>query len=188
VGGRLVGGHDVDMKVDPSFDELILPHFTAAHRLARSCTRNPDDAEDIVQEAAVRALRYFRTFAGGNARAWFLTIVRNVCWRWQGDRWRTPSEPFDEEQHGNRDEPPVDPEALMLRKADADAIKRVMIRMPERLRTVLILREFEGLSYRELAETLGVPIGTVMSGLSRARQRFRTLLGDAVDAEPPSSE
>jgi RNA polymerase sigma-70 factor, ECF subfamily len=182
VGDGLEAVHDVDMAVDRSFDELILPHFNAAYRLARSFTRNDDDAQDIVQEAAVRALRYFCTFAGGNARAWFLTIVRNICCKWHGHRQRMPLDPFDEEQHGNGGEPPFDPEMLMLQKADADAIDRAIKRMPERLRTVLILRELEGLSYRELADTLDVPIGTVMSSMSRARHRLRTLLCDGAAA------
>jgi RNA polymerase sigma-70 factor, ECF subfamily len=179
VGDCRVGVHDVDMAVERSFDDMILPHFNAAYRLAWSFTRNAEDAEDIVQEAAVRALRYFRTFAGGNARAWFLTIVRNICCKWHGHRRRMPLDSFDEEQHGNDIEPLSDPEQLMLQKADAEAINRAMSLMPERLRTVLILRELEGLSYRELADTLGVPIGTVMSSLSRARQRLRRLLCDA---------
>jgi RNA polymerase sigma factor (sigma-70 family) len=180
VGDRPVVLHDVDMSVDRSSDELILPHFNAAIRLARSFTRNTDDAEDIVQEAAVRALRYSRTFTGGNARAWFLTIVRNTCSGWYRRKWRIASDPFDEEQHSNHDESPSDPETLMLQKADADTIYRAMNRLPERHRAVLILRELEGLSYREVADKLGMPIGTVMSNLSRARQRLRVLLCEEV--------
>jgi RNA polymerase sigma-70 factor, ECF subfamily len=177
---RLAGGHDVEMNVERDFDELILPHFNAAYRLARSFTRNAEDAEDIVQEAAVRALRYFRTFTGGNARAWFLTIVRNLCSNWHFHRQRAPLDWFDEEQHGNAAETSIDPETLLLQKADADSIYRAMNCMPERLRTVLILRELEGLSYKEIADTLDMPIGTVMSSLSRARQRLRTLLREEV--------
>ena len=176
VGERLVSVHDVNMEIDRRFEELIVPHIDAAHRLAQSFTRNADDAQDIVQEAAVRALRYFQTFAGGNARAWFLTIVRNTCCKWHGRRWQTPLDPFDEEQHGYVGDPPSDPETLMLLKADANAIHEALNAMPDRLRTVLILRELEGLSYRELADRLDVPIGTVMSSLSRARQRLRALL------------
>ena len=180
MGGWLVSLDDVDMVVDRDFDELILPHFNAAYRLARSFTRNAEDAEDIVQDAAVRALRYFRTFTGGNARAWFLTIVRNLCSNWHGRRLRAPADPFDEEQHDNSNEQPADPETLMLQKADADTIYRAMNRLPDRLRTVLILRELEGFSYREIADRLEMPIGTVMSSLSRARLRLRTLLCDEV--------
>jgi RNA polymerase sigma factor (sigma-70 family) len=178
VGDRAGGVHDVDMAIDRSFDELILPHFNAAYRLARSFTHNHADAEDLVQDAAVRALRYFQTFSGGNARAWFLTIVRNLCCKWYGQRRRTPLDPFDEEQHGNGGQPPFAVEALMLQHADADAIARAMRRLPERLRIVLFLRELDGLSYREIADTLDMPIGTVMSSLSRARQRLRALLCD----------
>src|SRR5262245_27467058 len=172
--------HDVNMSVDTSSEELILPHFNAAYRLARSFTGNAHDAEDIVQEAAVRALRYSRTFTGGNARAWFLTIVRNTCSSWYGRKWRVPLDPFDEEHHGQRGEPPPDPETLMLQKAEADTIYRAMNRLPERHRAVLSLRELEGLSYRELADALAMPIGTVMSSLSRARQRLRALLCEEV--------
>ena len=175
-----VAPHHVEMSIERNSDELILPHFNAAYRLARSFTRNTDDAEDIVQEAAVRALRYSRTFTGGNARAWFLTIVRNLCSSWYGRKWRIPLDPFDEEQHGHRDESPSDPETLMLQKADADTIHRAMNRLPERHRTVLMLRELEGLSYRELADALAMPIGTVMSNLSRARQRLRALLCEEI--------
>jgi RNA polymerase sigma factor (sigma-70 family) len=170
------GSHDASVAIDRSFDELILPHFSAAYRLAHSFTHNRADAEDIVQDAAVQALRYFQTFTGGNARAWFLTIVRNICYRRHGHTRRTPLDPFDEEQHGNAGAPPLNAETLMLQKADAEAMDRAMRRLPERLRVVLFLRELDGLSYREIADTLDVPIGTVMSSLSRARQRLRRLL------------
>jgi RNA polymerase sigma-70 factor, ECF subfamily len=182
VGDCAGGVHDVEMAINRSFDALILPHFSAAHRLAQSFTHNHADAEDIVHDAALQALRYFQTFTGGNARAWFLTIVRNVGCRWHGRKWRTALDPFDEEQHGGV--PSLNAETLMLQKADADVIDRAMSRLPERLRIVLILRELDGLSYREIADALDVPIGTVMSSLSRARQRLRRLLVDGSPNDP----
>jgi len=158
-----------------SFDEVVLPHLDAAYRLARWQTRNPDDAEDVVQEAALRAFRYFRTFTGGNGRAWFLRIVRHTCWGWRGYGPPVPADPFDEEQHGSP-LPQHDPEALLLQIDDATTIERAMRRLPDRLRRVLVLRELEGLSYREMAQTMDIPMGTVMSSLSRARKALREVL------------
>ena len=158
-----------------SFDEIVLPHLDAAYRLARWQMRNEHDAEDVVQEASLRAFRYFRTFTGGSGRAWFLRIVRNTCWGWRGHSPQPPTDPFDEEQHsGTR--PVSDPESLLLKHDDVTSIERAMGRLPDRFRELLELREFDGLSYRELAEVMGIPIGTVMSGLSRARQAFRAAI------------
>ena len=161
--------------VAENFEEIVLPHLDAAYRLARWQMRNEQDAEDVVQEASLRAFRYFRTFTGGNGRAWFLRIVRNACCGRRG-RISPPTDPFDEEQHsGTR--PASDPERLVLRTDDVTLLKRAMNNLPDRFRELLVLRELEGLSYRELADMKGIPIGTVMSGLSRARQALR----DAVD-------
>ena len=134
------------------------------------------DAEDVVQDATLKALRYFRTFTGGNGRAWFLQIVRNTCWAWLKKGSRAPSDPFDEEQHGGARPTSDDPEALLLQTDDLALIKRAMQDLPDRFRALLVLRELEELSYRELADVMEVPIGTVMSGLSRARQAFRVAL------------
>jgi RNA polymerase sigma-70 factor (ECF subfamily) len=158
-----------------SFDEVVLPHLDAAYRLARWLMRNEHDAEDVVQEAALRALRYFRTFTGGNGRAWFLRIVRNTCRGWRGHSVQALTDPFDEEQHSST-QPSSDPETLLLRTDDVTLIERAMRGLPHRFRELLVLRELEGLSYRELADVLDIPIGTVMSGLSRARQAFRSVL------------
>jgi RNA polymerase sigma-70 factor, ECF subfamily len=158
-----------------SFDDIVLPHLDAAYRLARWMMRNQPDAEDVVQEAALRALKHFRTFTGGNGRAWFLTIVRNTCCSWRGRRFQAISDPFDEEQH-SVDRSGADPETLLLHIDDAALIDRTMRGLPDRFRELLVLRELEGLSYRELADVIGIPVGTVMSGLSRARQAFRIAL------------
>jgi len=165
-----------------SFDEVVLPHLDAAYRLARWRMRNQQDAEDVVQEASMRALRYFRTFTGGDGRAWFLQIVRNTCSSWRGHRFDTRTDPFDEEQHQST-RPASDPEALLLQNDDATLVARAMDKVPARFHRLLVLREFEGLSYREVAEVMGIPMGTVMSGLSRARRALR----EALDSElkPP---
>ena len=175
---RLAGSHSGR----ESFEEVVLPHLDAAYRLARWMTRNEHDAEDVVQEASLRALRYFRTFAGGNGRAWFLRIVRNTC---HGGHRRigTLSDPFDEERHSTR-QTASDPEAMLLRTDTADLIERAIGSLPARFRELLILREMEGLSYRELADVMEIPIGTVMSGLSRAREALRGAVGDELMRTP----
>jgi RNA polymerase sigma-70 factor, ECF subfamily len=164
--------------MNETFEEAVLPHLEAARRLARWLTRNDHDADDIVQEASLRAFRYFRTFVGGDSRAWFLTIVRNTCWSWQRRRLAALTDPIDEDKHLS-DRPDADPEALLLQADDATLVARAMRNLPDRLHRVLTLREFDGLSYRELAEAIGSPVGTVMSRLSRAREALRI----AVDSE-----
>jgi RNA polymerase sigma-70 factor (ECF subfamily) len=160
-----------------SFDEVVLPHLDAAYRLARWRMRNEHDAEDVVQEASLRAFRYFHTFTGGDGRAWFLRIVRNTCSGWRAKRFEALTDPFDDEQHRSH-RPGTDPETLLLRTDDATLIARSMRRLPERLHQLLVLRELEGLSYRELADVMGMPMGTVMSSLSRAREALREALDD----------
>jgi RNA polymerase sigma-70 factor (ECF subfamily) len=158
-----------------SFDDVILPHLDAAHRLARWLRRHEDDAEDVVQEAALRAFRYFRTFAGGNGRAWFLRIVRNTCIRRRLPVLRACTDPFDEERHSQA-RPDGNPETLLLQTDDVRLVNQAMGNLPSRSRELLVLRELEGLSYRELADVMGMPMGTVMSSLSRAREAFRSAL------------
>ncbi len=157
-----------------SFEAVVLPHLDAAYRLARWLTRNEHDAEDVVQDASLRAFRYFRTFTGGNGRAWFLKIVRNICSGRRGSV-HPPTDQFDEERHSSA-RPASDPETMLLQTDDVKLIEQALKNVPERFRELLVLRELEGLSYRELADVMGIPIGTVMSGLSRARQAFRTAL------------
>jgi len=155
-----------------SFDAVVLPHVAAGHRLARWLMRDDDDAEDVVQEACLRAFRHFRTFGGGDGRAWFLRIVRNTCYGWRHQR---PTDSFDEDQHSGA-RPQHDPETLLLQTDDAASIARALSSLPDRFHQLLVLRELEGLSYRELAEATGIPIGTVMSRLSRARVALRGAL------------
>jgi RNA polymerase sigma-70 factor, ECF subfamily len=161
--------------VRESFDEVVLPHLGAAYRLARWLVRDEDDAQDVVQEASLRAFRYFRTFVGGNGRAWFLRIVRNTCRGWRRHSVKAPTDLFDEEQHSKL-RPASDPETLLLQIDDAKLVERAMRNVPDRFRELLVLRELDGLSYRELAAVMRVPIGTVMSSLSRARQALRGAL------------
>jgi RNA polymerase sigma-70 factor (ECF subfamily) len=161
-----------------SFDDVVLPHLNAAFRLARWLMRNDEDAEDVVQESSLRAFRYFRTFSGGDGRAWFLRIVRNTCAGWHSRRRDALNEPFDEDDHPSS-WVASDPEAMLLQADDATLVARALRNVPAPFHQLLALREFEELSYRELADVLEIPIGTVMSRLSRARKALRT----AVDSE-----
>ena len=165
-----------------SFDDVVLPHLDVAYRLARWLMRNEQDAQDVVQEASLRAFRYFRTFTGGDGRAWFLRIVRNTCSGWRGRRFEALTDPFDERQHVSG-RPTSDPETLLLQTDDASLIARAMRNLPNRFHQLLVLRELEGLSYRELSDVMGIPMGTVMSSLSRARQALRGALEN--ELKPP---
>ena len=168
--------------MDESYDTVVVPHLDAAYRLARWLMRDEHDAEDVVQEASLRAFRYFRTFVGGDGRAWFLRIVRNTSYGWRRHGYHAPTDSFDEEQHSSA-RPQSDPETLLLQTDDAALIARALSSLPDHFHQLLVLREFEGLSYRELSEVIGIPMGTVMSRLSRARAALRTAL-DAGLAPP----
>jgi len=180
--------HSVDVQLG-SFDEVILPHLDAAHNLARWLVRGSDDAEDVVQEACLRAFRYFGTFRGQNARAWLLRIVRTTAFSWlQKSRGQQPATELNEEIHSEGCEA-LNPEALLLQRADTQLLAQAMNHLPARLREVLMLRELEGLSYKEIADVVGVPMGTVMSTLFRARERFRHAVSDLMrrQAQPKGS-
>jgi len=166
-----------------TYEGTVVPHLDAARRLACWLTRNEADAEDIVQEAALRAFRYFNTFTGGDGRAWFMRIVRNASYEWLGRSRHAVEDPFVEDEHPVAS-PDFDPETLLLRADDATLVARAMERLPNHFHQVLALREFEGLSYQELAAATDAPIGTVMSRLSRARAAFRS----AVHGELYSSQ
>ena len=175
-------------EIGQNFDEVVVPHLDAAYRLARWLMRDDPDAEDAVQEASLRAFRYFRTFVGGNGRAWFLRIVRNTCAGWRGHRFQASTDPFDEEQHSKTQQPMLDPETLLLQADGLRLLERAMGNLPVRFRELLVLRELEGLSYRELGEVIGIPTGTVMSGLSRARQALgRALSNELRQARTPTN-
>jgi RNA polymerase sigma factor (sigma-70 family) len=161
------------------FEDTVLPHLDAAYDLARWLTRSDDQAEDILQAACLRALRFFATFQGGNARAWLLTIVRNTFYNWlRQNRAQDVATPFDEELHSeapNRSEI-GDPEAELFRKADGRLLRRALEELPIAFREAIVLREIEGLSYKEIAAIAGIPVGTVMSRLSRGRRLLQQYL------------
>lgn len=163
-----------------AFDRVVVPHLDAAYNLARWLTRNESDAEDVVQEASLRALRFFGGFHGGNARAWLLAIVRNACYDWlRRNRPSEASASFDEELHSSAvDEDPT-PEDLLMEQAGRHRLHEALDALPLAWREVLVLRELEGLSYKEIAEVAGIKMGTVMSRLARARSGLQQRL--AVD-------
>ncbi len=160
----------------PNFEEVLLPHLDAAYNLARWLTRNPQDAEDVVQDAYLRAFRFFGGFHGGNARTWLLKIVRNTSYTWlHQNRAQRSATAFDEQLHTDTAES-ENPETSLLRKADSRLLNQALDELPPEFREVLVLLELEGLSYKEIAEVMGIPIGTVMSRLARARHRLRESL------------
>jgi RNA polymerase sigma factor (sigma-70 family) len=154
------------------FEETILPHLDAAYNLARWMLRNDQDAQDVVQEASLRAYRFFDGYRGGDAKAWLLAIVRNTSLSWRQRSLRDKSNVlFDELTHGAKVEAPNAEDRMM----DADrmvALRNCIEALPTDQREVLILREFEEMSYKQIAVTTRLPVGTVMSRLARARQRL----------------
>src|SRR5690349_21363504 len=156
------------------FDQLVLPHLDAAFNLARWLMRSRSDAEDVAQEAMLRAFKFFRGFHGGDARAWLLQIVRNTCYTWlEKNRPVATAAEFDEELHT---EPGPTPETLAIAGDNRERLTRALEELPARFREVLVLRELEGCSYKEIATITSMPIGTVMSALSRARSRLQRAL------------
>jgi RNA polymerase sigma factor (sigma-70 family) len=164
------------------FEAIALPHLDAAYNLARWLLRNEQAADDVVQEAFLRALRYFGSFHGDNAKPWLLGIVRNACFTWlQDNRGAGKMLEFDEERDsGEQDLAPErridNPEQLLSRKQDAAALNAAIDSLPAVYREVLILRELEELPYDDIARIAGIPAGTVMSRLSRARALLRAAL------------
>jgi RNA polymerase sigma-70 factor (ECF subfamily) len=159
-----------------TFDQTILPHLDAAYNLARWLIGNERDAEDITQEACMRAFKFFSTFRGGDPRAWLLTIVRRTAWTWlRSNRRHEEAVEYDEELHGAADTAPS-PEVSLVRAGDVDAVRQAIATLPAIFREVLVLRELEDCSYKEIADIAGVPIGTVMSRLTRARKQLQTAL------------
>jgi RNA polymerase sigma-70 factor, ECF subfamily len=170
------------------FEQAVLPHLDAAYNLARWLLRNDQDAQDVAQEAYLRAFRFFPGFRGGNARAWLLKIVRNTCYTWlQANRPLQDAAEFDETLC-LADSRALNPEESVLQN-DSDALVRTALeKLPSNFREVLILRELEGMSYREIGDITGMPAGTVMSSLSRARGRLRRILGGLLSKDTvPSS-
>ena len=161
-----------------SFQDIVLPHLDAAYTLARWLTRHPQNAEDVVQDAFVRALKYFPGYRGGDAKSWVLTIVRNASYSWM-QRQRSPEVPMvSEEALPELAENVSNPETVMLNRATRQKVRQAIRALPLEFREVVVLRELEDLDYKEIASVVGVPIGTVMSRLSRARARLAESLGE----------
>jgi RNA polymerase sigma-70 factor (ECF subfamily) len=163
-----------------TFEENVLPHLDAAFNLASWLTHNKQDAEDVVQEAYLRAFRFFPNFRGGDVRAWLMKIVRNTCYTWMNtNRPLQNAAEFDEHLF-HPDSRAPNPEEAVLQKCSSALLRKALENLPPNFREVLILREFEAMSYSEIADITGMPVGTVMSSLSRARSRLRqTLIGFA---------
>jgi RNA polymerase sigma-70 factor (ECF subfamily) len=164
------------------FRENVLSHLDAAYNLARWLSRSDTDAEDIVQEACLRAFRSFDGFRGDSARPWLLAIVRNSCYDWlRRNRRGDGDEAYDEEVHGGIDATPTapglaSPEALFERAETRQRIDAAIAHLPAPFREVVVLRDIEDLSYKEIADVAQVPIGTVMSRLARGRRLLMSYL------------
>jgi RNA polymerase sigma-70 factor (ECF subfamily) len=167
------------------FQQVALPHLNAAYNLARWLTRNDHDAEDIVQEAYLRAFKFFDGFHGEDARPWLLAVVRNTTYTWlQQRREHSLDTPFEEDLHSLDESGSVkalgqmdsDPESILAQRDDGRLLNRALEQLPAEFREVLVLRELEDLSYKEIASIASIPIGTVMSRLARGRK----LLGECL--------
>ena len=159
------------------FERKILPHLDSAYSLARYLMRKDQDAEDVVQEASLRAFRFFESFRGEDGRAWFLQIVRNTAFT--ALRKRYPEEmsvSFDEELHGEAATASMDAGVAIDRAQDRQIVRAAIEQLPPEFREAITLRELEGASYKEIADIAGVPIGTIMSRLARARRQLQLIL------------
>lgn len=166
-----------------SFEQAALPHLSAAYNLARWLTGNDHDADDVVQEAYLRALQFFGGFRGGNCRPWLLKIVRNTCYTWlRRNRMEDLTMELDPDAP-LMDPSAVDPEAVLLAAARSDLVHRALQELPVEFREIVILREVEGLSYKEIADVAALPMGTVMSRLARARARLAKSLSEGQTEE-----
>ena len=184
------------------FQNIVLPHLDAAHNLARFLSGDATAAEDIVQDAYLRAFRAFGEFRGGSSKAWILTIVRNCHFNWRAEqRRRANIEPLestlldddlaaDDAGITERADLPHDeanPETILVQRMEADEVRLVLAGLPEMFREALVLRELECLSYREISDVTSIPIGTVMSRLARARTMFATAWRQRFDAGEKAS-
>jgi RNA polymerase sigma-70 factor, ECF subfamily len=185
---RPAGGERVSVEDEKAlFARVVLPHLGDAFALARWLTGNRTDAEDIVQDACLRALRGIGGFSGGNSRAWVLTIVRHTAYTWLGKNRPAALVVTDDLEaveraafaRGGGDAEAADetPEAALIAKADAARLEAAIQKLPPPFRETLVLRDLQGLDYKEIAKVTGVPIGTVMSRLARARQRLMAAIG-----------
>lgn len=162
-----------DQDARERFNQVVLPHLDAMYNLARWSTKNEHDAEDVVQDACLRALRFIGSFRGDDSRAWVLSIVRNTCATWLGKNRHSAAPPLQEEIEDTGDS---NPEQIALRRVEIDLLRQALEDLPDEFREVIVLREIENLSYEEIAAVVGTPVGTVMSRLSRARKRLQERL------------
>jgi len=174
------------MSVPRSFETVVLPHLDDAYTLARYLIRDTSDAEDVVHDAVLRALRYFDGYRDGDARAWLLAIVRNCCYTWRSKRRiEDGALEYEESEHVFSDAAgaparfPADAEAAA--RSDREAINRALQQLTAEYREVIVLREVQDLSYKEISAVVGVPIGTVMSRLARARKQLEVLLRPIIE-------
>jgi len=158
-------------------EQALLSHLDAAYNLARWLMGNPEDADDVVQDAYVRALAGAERFRGGDQRAWLLSIVRNACYSSHRRQRVRQATDFDEAVHGEDTSAPS-PEQRAIDRETSRRVRLAVERLTPEFREVIVLREFEGLSYKEIAEVVGAPVGTVMSRLSRARAQLQTALAE----------
>ena len=160
------------------FEAVVMPHLDSAYNLARWMTRNPSDAEDVAQEALLRAFRFFDGFRGEDGRVWLLTIVRNTYFTWiRRSAPQQNSAEFDEHLHTDL-ELSLTPESDVLRRATVEQVRRAIESLPLEYREVVLMRELEEMSYKEIAAATESPLGTVMSRLSRARSMLRQLIAN----------
>jgi len=164
------------------FERAVMPHLDAAFNLARWLTCDQHDAEDVVQEAYLRVYRFFEGFHGEDGRSWLLAVVRNTCYTWlKRNRPPTPSVSFDETLHGADDS--FNPETPLLQGAARELLHQALAELPTEFREAVVLRELEGLSYKEIAAVTDVPLGTVMSRLARGRGMLRDRLARRLNEE-----
>jgi RNA polymerase sigma-70 factor (ECF subfamily) len=158
----------------------------AAYNLARWLTRNEHDAQDIVQEAFLRALKFFGGFRGGSSRSWLLSIVRNTCYTWlEKNRKHETATDFDEETHAIEDTSP-NPGDVLLQTGNRQMVRQAVEELPVEFREVIVLRELEGMSYKEISDIESIPIGTVMSRLARARKMLQQRLTRHIEKGGPA--
>jgi len=181
-----------DQEKRARFERVVMPHLDAAYNLARWVTRNEHDAEEAVQEAFLRAYRFFGSFRGEDGKAWLLAIVRNTCYTLHGQQGSKQHEGFDEELHqpdtlaaGIETTSCRNPEAIAIERATGEMVNRALESLPTVFREALVMRELEGLSYKEIAKIADVPLGTVMSRLARGRQLLQQVLAAAIEKEMP---
>ena len=168
----------LDQNEVTAFNEAVLPHLETAYNLARWLTRNDQDAEDVVQEASLRAFKYWKGFSGHDCRPWLLAIVRNTYYSWLRERSVQPELTADGEID-DVDDSTLNPEKILLRNANRELLQAALEDLPVEFREAIVLREMEGLSYKEIADIANVPIGTIMSRLARARKRLQIYLMNA---------